>query len=249
MNKNLKLFTSDQDRLAFEDSNSYERPYVSAVSGDAHFNKLITGTIENPAIGELNVQDGDYFDRISIQKKLTIGGTGNSAYSNIMCFPFDITINELREALLPYKLHYIYFSSEMSCSRKVDNQGNIIWSEGNLSTNSQLKDDNLIIQSGKPFVVQVSVNDSKQILSTTLTFKNKTISIKNSLIQENVPQSDWYFVGTPFKVSATITGLSTASQIMAISNGSIVRGNISTVNMAMCSGWFEYRGPVPSVTE
>ena len=248
MNKNLKLFTSDQDRLAFEDSNSYERPYVSAVSGDAHFNKLITGTIENPSIGEVNVQNGDYFDRISLQKNISIG----SGRNNILSFPFDVTINELREAFYPYKIDKVKFASDLTCGIKVDSQGVITrdsWNSDNIRTiaNYSKKDGTLIIPAGKPFMLLVNVKDEFQKIAMTLTFKNKTIVINNSLISENIPQTDWYFVGTPFKNKTNATGLYTASEsdFVIISNGTFYRSQ-SLSTAATCSGWFEYRGPVPS---
>lgn len=246
MNKNLKLFTSDQDRLAFEDSNSYERPYVSAVSGDAHFNKLITGTIENPTIGEVNVQDGDYFDRISVQKKIYTGNNNNNGYVNILCFPFDITVNELREALNGHKLTFICFGSNVNISAiQVNSQGLI--NSVKISLQSTLYDGTTIISAGTPIVICVDFRNSSPSSSIfTLTFKNKTININNSLISSQTTNSNCYLVGSPFRSTVDATGLSTGTNVLFCSSGAIVKSVSMSSNVATCSGWIEYRGPVPS---
>ena len=246
MIKHLKQFTSDSDRQDFEGSQSYERPYIASVNGTAHFNKLITGTIENPAVGEVNVQNGDYFDIISLPRSINIG----KSRSNILCFPFNITINELREAFYPYRVGNVKFASDYICNFKVDSQGIITresWNADNLHSidNYQKKDGTLIIPAGKPFFVEVNIADEYQKIAMTLTFRNKTIVIQNSLVQENIPQSNWYLVGTPFKIKSDATQLSTASNVIGISNGIIVRANLGA-SIASFAGWLEYRGPVPS---
>ena len=248
MNKNLKLFTSDQDRLAFEDSNSYERPYVSAVSGDAHFNKLITGTIENPAIGEVNVQNGDYFDRISIQKSLIIGNPPGGAFLNFLCFPFDTTVGEIREALGNYKLSQIGFASDLNMVCPIQSDGSLGWQGNSMSYTVTQYSETLLIPAGRPIFIVVNHNkQSKEIVSVTLTFKNKTIIVGNSLVSEQTRASNWYFVGNPFRCYMNASGLSTATNVLIVASGGMQRSsNIDIAKAATCSGWIEYRGPIPS---
>lgn len=244
MNKNLKLFTSDQDRLAFEDSNSYERPYVSAVSGDAHFNKLITGTINNPAIGEVNVQNGDYFDRISLQKGLVIGGLN----VNFLCFPFDVTFNEIREALQGYKINYLILPSELTMSAVATENGYFKNINGSIHLTEH--DGNTLILAGTPILVTINREhpSSASIVRLTLTFKNKTIVINSSLTSTQTAVQNWYVVGNQFKCQVGSTGLSTANTVFIVdaTTGQLMQSTNLSVTSATCSGWVEYRGPVPS---
>ena len=253
MLENIKLFATDTDRSTYEEGDNYIEPYVSLVDGvdNVNYDKLIIGTINNPSIGTVNVKNGDYFDRISVQKRLVIGTSENNKMcSNFLCFPFDITINELREALGSHKLSYIYFASQLEIKFPVLNTGEISWvnAYSNIKLNVLNYNDNTVIQAGTPILVIIDYNkQSEEQIQFLFTFKNKTISFGDSLISYPTQSSNWYFVGSPFRNRINKTGLSTASQGILTNNGLLAKStSMNNSTCATCSGWIEYRGPVPS---
>jgi len=101
---------------------------------------------------------------------------------NFLCFPFDITINELRYALGTYKLSNIKFASDLNIYCDVKSDGSLQWSGNVITTEQHEYDGNTVILAGCPMLIAVNTNkQNKQAVAFTLTFRNKTISIGNSL--------------------------------------------------------------------
>lgn len=243
MLENIKLFATDNDRSTYEEGDNYTEPYVSLVDGidNVNYDKLIIGTIDNPSIGTVNVQNGDYFNRISVSKKIYIGGG-----VNFLCFPFDITINDLRQALGNYKLSNIYLGQDIELSIQVTSN-NMTWNqETGLTLTERKYNQNTVIPSGCPIFICINSGQSSEAVTFTFTFKNKTISIGNSLTSVQCKTTTWYFVGSPFKNSVGTTGLSTCSRVLGVSNGQIIKTTNLQATSGTCSAWLEYRGPIPS---
>ena len=78
MLKNIKLFSTDNDRTTYESSASYETPYVSKVAADnsVHYNKQIR-TIEF-TIQERHYDSGSHLVTTSVQYSALEGMTWQS---------------------------------------------------------------------------------------------------------------------------------------------------------------------------
>lgn len=260
MNEHLKLFSSDADRQTFEASNAYERPYCSKVDNNSHYNVLIVGTIVNPSIGQVNVQNGDYFDNISVTKGLLIGdpdSTHTTCNINFLCFPFNITFEELKYNLKDYKITCIGFADDMTYNipdeEIINNDGTLNGRNYAPKLDFKKYNTNTIITANRPFWIVINHNRSEeQLVNFTFTFKNKTISISNNLTAEQLHNKPgWYFVGAPFRINPSTLGTNPLEQVIIVSRvngkGGLYRSGNKSPNIATCSGWIEYRGSFPIV--
>lgn len=192
-------------------------------------------TAESAESGIINIFEGQKLNRIVISKKIWKGHNGN-----MLSFPFDISVKELKEALAPVEIYGIYYSTgfESHVTFKEDHTIN----NGTFALlNDESITDSTIIKAGTPFGFTIDEEGSVVQATDHLEFKNKTIHLLN-MVQKPCKSDGWYLVGSMVKQHPN-TGLATCPQMLAVgNNGGFSKGNIQTANIAAFSAWLEYRG-------
>jgi hypothetical protein len=208
---------------------------VKRVTQDVFLPDSVTFTSAN--IGEYNVMDGQTCD-FEFTKKCHNAYNVNSKYINFMTFPFDYTVNEMKEALEGHEIELKRFKGIETF--EIYENGTV--HEINVNLGESLND-NEIIKAGHPIILLIDKDESTHTLSNyTFRFKNKKI-VLNDIVSEHI-QHDWYFVGNIAKNKANCTGLATATNTLIIGSNGYQFGT-ATANLGACGGFLEYRGEKP----